>query len=158
MHKIQSHRLKQKYEIDAEFALSMRMLSALAYVPVDRVEEAFEELCQSDIFIPEAQEIINYFQDVWIGRPDRRLGRRLPYFPHKMWNVYKRVRQNASKTNNSVEGWHRGFEEQLTAHHPNIWKFVECIKREQSLSSAKIEEMIAGQDPAPRKKKYRNYA
>ena len=75
-----------------------------------------------------------------------------------MWNVYDAVLQDLPKTNNSVEGWHRDFEAQLTSYHPNIWKFLECIKREQTLSNAKIEQYIAGQEPKLKKRKYRDSA
>ena len=110
MRSIQSNGLKQKYETEDEFALSLRMLSALAFVPAHSVTEAFEELCNSNIIPPEAQPVVDYVEDTWIGLSDRRLVRRPPQFPHEMWNVYDTVLQDLPKTNNSVEGWHRGFE------------------------------------------------
>lgn len=158
MRSIQSNGLKQRYETDADFALSLKMLSALAFVPVHAVIRAFEELCDSDVIPLEAQPVVDYMEDTWIGRPDRRLVRRPPQFPHEMWNVYQAVLEDLPKTNNSVEGWHRGFEAQLTSYHPNIWKFVECIKREQTLSNAKIEQYLAGQEPPLKKRKYRDSA
>ena len=84
MQSIQSNNLKRRYESDAEFALSLRMLSALAFVPAHSVIEAFEELCDSNIIPPEAQPVVDYMEDTWIGRPDRRLVRRPPQFPHGM--------------------------------------------------------------------------
>ncbi|XP_066948591.1 uncharacterized protein [Macrobrachium rosenbergii] len=158
MRSIQSNGLKQRYETDADFALSLKMLSALAFVPVHAVIGAFEELCDSDAIPLEAQPVVDYMEDTWIGRPDRRLVRRPPQFPHKMWNVYQAVLEDLPKTNNSVEGWHRGFEAQLASYHPNIWKFVECIKREQTLSNAKIEQYLAGKEPPLKKRKYRDSA
>ena len=72
--------------------------------------------------------------------------------------MYDVVLQDLPKTNNSVEGWHRGFEAQLTSYHPNIWKFLECIKREQTLSNAKIKQYIVGQEPPLKKRNYRDSA
>ena len=66
--------LKQRYETDASFALPMKMLLALAFVPIPTVTEAFELLCDNDIFHHEAQEVVNYFEDTWIGRRNRRNG------------------------------------------------------------------------------------
>ncbi len=62
------------------------------------------------------------------------------------------------KTNNSVEGWHRGFEEQVAAHHPNIWKFINCIKKEQSLNEVRFEQYISGEESQKKKRKYRDTA
>ena len=101
---IQSSGLKQRYETDAEFALKMKMLPALAFVPADFVEQAFEILIDERIFPEEAQPVIDYFEDVWIGRPQRRQ-RRPPQFSHTTWSVYESVIDDLPKTNNSVEGW-----------------------------------------------------
>ncbi|XP_068206419.1 uncharacterized protein [Palaemon carinicauda] len=75
-----------------------------------------------------------------------------------MWNVYEAVLHNLPKTNNSVEGWHRAFEEQMTACHPNIWKFIDCIKKEQALNQVRFEHYVAGQEPPKKKEKYRDCA
>ena len=52
-----------------------------------------------------------------------------------------------------VEGWHRGFELQVAAHHPNIWRFIDSLKKEQNFNELKIEQLIAGYTQA-RKKRY----
>ena len=59
--------------MDAEFTLSLRMPSGLAFVPVHSVIEAFEEVCNSDIAPPEEQAVVDYFEDTWIGHPNQRL-------------------------------------------------------------------------------------
>lgn len=66
--------------------------------------------------------------------------------------------QGLPKTNNSIEGWHRGFQYQISAEHPNIWKFVSAIKREQSLAELRIEQYVGGQVPPPKRKKYKDSA
>ena len=152
--KIQACGLKQQYETDAEFALKLRMLCALAFVPVEGVVDAFEALCDNEVFPFEAQDVVDYFEDTWIGRPDRRRHRRLPKFPLDMWNVHISVLDNIPKTNNNVEGWHRAFEEQMTSHHPNIWNFLKCMKNEQRLTEVKIEQYISGHAPKKGRKAY----
>ena len=57
------------------------------------------------------------------------------------------------KTNNTVEGWHTAFDATLDAIHPNIYEFLEAIKREQSLMEAKYEQEIAREPPTKKKKK-----
>lgn len=134
------------------------MLSALAFVPVQYVEEYFEFICDNNVLPPDAQNVVDYFEDTWIGRPDRHGQRRLPLFPLRMWNCFETVEQGLPKTNNSLEGWHRGFQNQICGEHPNIWKFIEAIKREQSISELRIEQYVSGQEPAMSKRKYRDSA
>lgn len=154
---IQSNGLKNRYEIDADFALKMKMLPALAFVPEEHVIQYFEVLCDENVFPEEAQPIIDYFEDTWIGRPNRR-HRRPPRFPLSMWNCYQGTLQGQPKTNNSVEGWHRGFQELLSANHPSIWKFIDAIKRQQSLNELKIEQFLSGIEPPMGSRKYRDCA
>lgn len=155
--KIQSEGLKQRYETDADFALKMRLLAAIAFVPTADVVRAFEMLCDENILPPEAQPVMDYFEDTWIGRPHRRR-RRPPLFSHDMWNCVEGVRLGLPKTNNAIEGWHRGFEQQISSEHPNIWKFVEAIQREQSLHELQVEQYVAGIEHTPARKKYRDCA
>lgn len=81
--KIQACGLKTQYENDAEFALKLRMLPALAFVPNAEVERSFETLCRSDIFTDEMLPVVDYFEDTWIARPNY-VGRRPPAFPANM--------------------------------------------------------------------------
>jgi hypothetical protein len=37
------------------------------------------------------------------------------------------------KTNNSVEGWHRGFKSSLSCYHPLFWKFIKQLEKEEVL-------------------------
>ena len=147
---LQTNGLMQRYEQDSEFALQMRMIPALAFVPPSRITSAFELL--SDAFPQEAQSVLHYFEDNWVGRPNHR-GRYNPPFPHELWNQFDSVLEDLPRTNNAVEGWHRAFELQVAAHHPNIWRFIDCLKKEQNFNEFKIEQLIAGCIPK-RKKRY----
>ncbi|XP_059159252.1 mitogen-activated protein kinase kinase kinase 2-like [Physella acuta] len=108
--KIQDSGLQQRYQVDSEFALKLRMLPALAFVPTEHISNAFDKL--SEIFPQEAMPIADYFEDYYIGGPQRR-GRRKPMFPFDMWNMLTRAEDHMPKTNNSVEGWHRSFQSNM---------------------------------------------
>jgi hypothetical protein len=58
----------------------------------------------------------------------------------------------------NVEGWHRGFSQLLGAHHPSIWKFIKGIKKEESMNEMKLEQYVAGQQPPPGKRVYKDTA
>jgi hypothetical protein len=157
----QTEGLKDKYTDDSDFALQVRHLASLAFVPVDDVVGAFEELIDSPYFrenSPKLQPIVDYFEDTWIGRPLRQNHRRNPCFAHSLWNCYDATKADLPKTNNSVEGWHYGFNQLLGAHHPTIWKFINGLQKEQSLNELKVEQYIAGQRPPAGKRIYRDTA
>ena len=60
------------------------------------------------------------------------------------------------RTNNAVEGWHRGFATNLGAYHPNFWRYLDILKREQCLSKAKLTQLISGQGPPAPRRQYRD--
>lgn len=95
---------KERYQNDTDFALSLRLLAAIAFVPIVKVDEAFEVVSSSGLIPAECQCILNYFEDTWIGRPQRRSNlRRRPTFLPELWSCYHAVQQKAPKTNNAVE-------------------------------------------------------
>ena len=98
----------------------------------------------------------SYFEDTYIGRPGRRQ-RRDPRFSHDMWNVYQRTLQELPRTNNNIEGWHRGFQSLIGSCHPNIWIFHGKLKRQQSLHHIQLTQILAG-DVIPQQKKYQDAA
>ena len=105
----------------------------LAFCPKNKVTAAFETL--SEIILEEAIPIMDYFQDTYIGKPHRR-GRRSPIFDIDIWNMYSRVSNDLSKSNNSGEGWHHSFQSSLTCDHPIIWVFLRILQKEQGLQDA----------------------
>jgi hypothetical protein len=153
--------LQDKYTIDPEFALSIRQLAALAFVPVVDIVKAFDDLLDSTFFQENEElvrDLVNYFEDTWIGRPTRRGRRSEPAFSHSLWNCYDAVLHDLPKTNNAIEGWHRSFSELLGAHHPSIWKFIEGLQKEQSMNELTIEQYISGHQPPPVRRVYRDTA
>lgn len=153
--RVQASEMVERYTNDEEFALNVRMIPALAYVPVPDVIRAFETL--SDSLPLELQPLLDYFEDTWIGR-ERRGRRGNPLFPIEMWNCFDAAANAQPKTNNAVEGWHRGFSELVGAAHPTIFKFISCLRQEQSLNEMKIEQYIAGQEPPRGRRQYRDCA
>ena len=81
---IQSKGLQRRYENDSYFALQMRHLASLAFVPTEDVVKAFEDLIDRVDFPSEAQEVIDYFEDTWIGRLTQSNRRRPPRIAHSI--------------------------------------------------------------------------
>lgn len=79
--------------------------------------------------------------------------RRALLFKHEMWNSFDNVVEGMSKTNNAIEGWHSSFQRQISARYPSIWKFIDGLKREQSLQKLQIEQHVGGVSIAGGRKK-----
>ena len=99
--------------------------------------------------------VLNYFEDTYIGRLRRNGRRDNATFVPEMWNMYTRTRNELPRTNNNIEGWHRGLQSLVTSCHPNFWRFINIIIKEESLTQVKINQCLGGiQDPE--RKKYKN--
>ena len=118
--------------------------------PSDDVRSAVDALTEE--FPQEALCVLDYFEDIYIGRIAR-WRHRTPQFPVSMWNVYDRVQDDLPRTNNAVEGWHRAFQALVGSHHANFWKFIGCLQKEEVLTHAKLVQMENGHpNPQPRRK------
>ena len=97
------------------FALKSRMISALAFIPPEEVDNALAVL--ATILLDELIPVLNY-EDNYVGRlnriladstPEKRtLKSRFPIdFPIDMWSVYEPTLNGEARTNNYAEAAHR---------------------------------------------------
>ena len=66
-----------------------------------------------------------------------------------IWNVYG---EDQKHTNNNVEGWNSKFSKLVRKHHPNIFEFVDAIRKEQAATELKTAQHDAAVQPARKKK------
>ena len=133
--------------------MAVKLFAIFFFTYIVTVHEAFEELY--DIMPEESMPILDYFEDHYIGRPCRR-GSREPTFSIPLWNMYVRTNNQLSRTNNSVEGWHRSFVSFAGCHHPVIWKFMRLLERQINLQDVQITQTTAGIASEPPRKKYKD--
>ena len=145
-----------RYVEEPEFGLCLRMLSALAFLPPQNVIPGFEELCDyvRANYQDDVDEHFEYFEDTYIGRYRRNAPRRQPLFAIDMWNMYHRTDEELPRTNNSVEGWHRSFQRHVSACHPNFWRFLEMLKKEETVVRVNIIQHLGGHPAPPRRARY----
>jgi hypothetical protein len=158
---VQSAGLQASYAANPEFALMLRHLPALAFVPIQNVQDYFNYLVESSFFEENEASLtlhVNYFEDTWIGRLDRRGRRRPPLFSIEMWNCYEVARKNKSKTNNAVEGWHNSFQSLLQSSKPSIWKLIIALRKDSAIYDVNLEQLIAGAAGQSSKKIYKDTA
>ena len=136
------------------FYLLKNQISILAFVPEADVIDAFEAV--SEDFPLDAQAVIDYFEDTYIGRLRPGGHRRAPLFDMELWNMYNQTIDDLPRTNNAVEGWHRSFQANVGAYHPNFWRFIDILKREQNLTQVNIAQARAGHPAEPQRRRYQD--
>jgi hypothetical protein len=83
------------------------MMTALSFVPVDDVEQAFNDLMDTNYNTTHEElltSLMNYFEDTWISRVDRRNRIKPTLFSVGQWKYHAYLEENIPRTNNSVEG------------------------------------------------------
>ncbi|OXU27995.1 hypothetical protein TSAR_001294 [Trichomalopsis sarcophagae] len=144
------HSLKTLYDDNEEFNRKMKMLAALSFVPPDEVKELFENLVEEEFATAKANvdNDLGYFQNTYIGNT---VGRRVvaQLFSIDRWNHYNSVIDNLPRTNNSVEGWHRGFDFTIHKRGVNIFYVFKAFKADQALTAVKLTQIRTGNAPEP---------
>lgn len=147
--KISTLGLQNHYNTDAQFALNARMIFAMAFVPLQKIEEALHFL-QEEVD-DELMPVLDYFEDTYM---DRRLAnncRRVAMFPYAIWGCYERTISRRDRTNNFAEAAHRRLQVDFGVKHPRIWNFINTLKKIQKSNDAEYELFIRG-DERPTKR------
>ena len=141
--KVQELGLQGRYN-DDEFAMYVRMITTLAFVPLPDLENTFDDLC-TDIrnqFNNDMDGLLDYFEDTYVGRIRRNGQRGAPLFSHEMWNMYRRTRDELPQPNYNIEGWHTGIQSNINACHPNFWKFLDVLKGSENMTRISIAQSL----------------
>ena len=145
-----------KITLYTELSIQIRCLPALAFLPIEDVVDAFEELIDiEDSLLP--PDLVSYFENTYIGQ--KRRGRRLiPPFPPTIWNVSDRVVSDQPRTSNAIEAFHNAMNKSVTNTHPSIWKLLDALKIEESLGALKMAQYRAKGREAllPKRKTYQD--
>ena len=152
---IQSFGLQQRYQNEEEFAVIVKQFQALGFVPPIDVVPCYEELIDSlsDQLIADLSDFLQYFEKTWIGI-EHHGRRRHPLFDVELWNVRDRVERSLPRTSNSVEGWHRAFDQRVNMTHPTTSKLIRKIVVEQSSNEITLEKVRCGHELSKPRKKY----
>ena len=58
--------------------------------------------------------------------------------------------------NSYAEASHRRLQLELGVQHPNIWRFIDGLRKARKSRDIDYESMIAGQTPARKRRRYRD--
>ena len=143
------------YNTDPDFALKAKMIIAIAFVPLNKVDEYVDALATE--LSQELHDLLNWFEDTYVGRPNRRgNGRRAPLFRREIWNLHQRTLNGEDRTNNNAEAAHRRLKYEFGMQHPTIWKLIDGLRKVQKSRDAYYERLLAGHAPPQKLKKYRD--
>jgi hypothetical protein len=136
---IQNIGLAVEYKEDEQVRIIFRMCAALAYLPIDEVEEGWLMIMES---VPQNEKLtlfLDYFVERWMGNQN---------VPIEMWNI----RQHRHRTNNAVEGWNSKLNSIIGKQQPNVFMLVQKLKEEAELVSWQMKSKELGLAGEKRKK------
>ena len=90
-----------------------------------------------------------YYESTWMGTSSTS-----PLFDKDTWNQYDACQAGVPRSSNLAEGWHNGFRSLVGCAHPTVWKFLDALKLEQSLTDLKITQHLMRQPLEPRQPKW----
>ncbi|XP_049867236.1 uncharacterized protein LOC126367652 [Pectinophora gossypiella] len=159
--KIQSSGLQSLYGSNSEFALKIRHIVALAYLPHEEIPEAFRVL-KNEVLPKEAESVTLWFENYYvlgkvksqqINSTKLTVKRKNPMFPPKLWSVYTNNELNLPRTQNNVEAWHRRWNYLLNNNRYGVYVTISHLQKEQITTNHAIEKSMASITRTPPKKK-----
>ena len=121
----------------------VQKMAAIAFCPQAFVRPAWMSVQQEAPQIARVDELVTYFSNTWVSGS----------YQVRQWNYYK---VDGPRTNNHVEGWHFRLKRVIGKAHPNIYELVEVFKKEESLTTMRVQQLVAGASQAPRRRKVRD--
>ncbi|CAF3439482.1 unnamed protein product, partial [Rotaria sp. Silwood2] len=140
---IQEIGLMSLYENDPESRHLLRAFMALALLPIEIIPEGYELLKKQIKVSPQAQQLkmfAIYFENEWLNK-----------FKPSTWSVSN----STWRTNNFAEAQNRRFFSRVVQPHPNLWRFIQCLKQEESVISHRmIQTGLGFSSTRPKKSTY----
>ena len=146
--------LATDYAADPKFGEDCRMMVALAYLTETDVVKFWTALAEPQGWsVKPDSQLAEYFERTYVGLPGRNQKRKQPLFPIKLWNCSGRVLTGDPRTTNSLEAWHRWFQQTISCSHSTFYKLFGFLLREQNHQEVVIAQLGAGQTPPKKRKK-----
>lgn len=135
-------RLVKKYGNHETFALQIRMLKSLAFVPAEEVAQYFESF-EKKYVDDDVKKICQWFKKNYVGQ-DGRHARYLPQF----WTVDNSSSsrtENFPRTQNNVEAWHRRLKVVVGRSHAGLYKLIGDLQKELILAKHQVSRKQNGE-------------
>lgn len=155
--RVQAEGLQASYKDDEEVRTFCGMLDALAFLPVDRVNDGMRAL--KEVSPDDLQGLTDYFDATYVsghyravvgGDGNMRFRRTAPRFPPETWNVHEATMTDQQRTNNMCESWNNGFKHLVGCSNPSLWTVIDCLGKDAALVETEVYNNQQGQ-PAPKR-------
>ena len=115
---------------------------SLALIFPRRRNYGLRSICSASESFPQIKCYLEYFEETWLGSPDRLGKRSKPLFSITPSNQFQNARNGNQKTNTNVEGWQKAFQLSMGFAHPTITKFLHYLRKEQSFTEKRIARLL----------------
>ncbi|CAF3880833.1 unnamed protein product, partial [Rotaria sp. Silwood1] len=120
------------YDDDVELRELLRDFMALALLPIEIIPDGFK-LLQHKVLVSnhtrQLEPFVSYFEKEWLNT-----------FTPSTWSV----NTNTWRTNNFAEAQNKRFSTRVIQPHPNIWRFIQCLKQEENVISHRMVQTSLG--------------
>ena len=145
--KVQECGLQVEYnKRNSQVKKMVKRCSALAFLPLDRVDNAWKLIFDDAPDHPGVRCFLDYMVETWIDDI-------FAIFPPKIWGHHGNYGQ---RTTNNLEGLHRVWNNVIGKAHPSVYELITLMKKHQSKEETQIIQLNFGKKPKASKKKYRD--
>ena len=141
--KVQRLGLSSRYsDLGTGFKMRVKMLLGLAFVRPEEIIQVFNLMLPQ--FHAVEMDFVAYFHDTYVYDP---------IFPHEMWSCWGRHEIGATRSNNSVESFHRLFQRSVVqGSKVSLWTLIEGIKTMQRQTNLDAAAIARGDRRTPSRK------
>ena len=144
--------LKRLFETNPDFAVSIKMFIALAFVPEGDVEDRLGELMDDFPAGQQFDDFLFYFTHTYVVGPTVGNRRRPPKFRIQLRNHFNDAIALAPKTTNCCEGFHNSLHSLFLPPHPTVWTLLGGLKRDIAIHRLTAQNALGGNPERPRAK------
>lgn len=133
------YRLSRKYGNDEDFALKVRMLKALAFVPSSEISNYYCSV-SSTFEDEDLLKLCEWFERNYVK------GSYQPKYPRSFWSVYDDSMTNSyPRTQNSVEAWHRRLKAVVGRRKSGLYHLIRQLGNEVVVAVNTISKRANGE-------------
>ncbi|XP_055912327.1 uncharacterized protein LOC129946231 [Eupeodes corollae] len=138
--KVQNLSFQVKYGQNENFAMEIRMIKALAFVPPGEVLEYFEA-AYGALEFAESKTLAKWFKRNYLGSSSSR-----PRYSPDFWTTGAASETSFPRTQNSVEAWHRRLKVVVSQRHAGLYKLIGDLSKECIVAKLSVERVRRGEE------------
>ena len=144
--KVQALGLSVAYRESAEVKTFVRRLAVLPLVPLQELDDVWLDLHgMAPDEVPGITELCDYMVSTWVDDVHA-------LFRRELWNHFQTLQEEGLRTNNHLESFHSAFNRSFHTVHPNIFIFVDGLKKRQDETETTVASLDIGNQPPPAKR------